>query len=57
MNFDDPKPPPDTRIMQMIYLRPSLKERIDLARGALSRSAWIEEAIRAKLATEKGRSG
>jgi hypothetical protein len=57
MNFDDPKPPQDTRIMQMIYLRPSLKERIDLARGALSRSAWIEEAIRAKLATEKGRSG
>lgn len=50
MNFDDPKPPPDTREYQIIYLRPSLKEEIDKRRGTESRSAWIERAIRLALA-------
>lgn len=49
MNFDDPKPEPDKRRQQLIYLRPSLKERIDAERGKVSRSEWIERAINAKL--------
>jgi hypothetical protein len=49
VNFDDPKPPPDTRVQQIIFLRPSLKAEIDKRRGAQTRSAWIELAIRAAL--------
>lgn len=52
MNFDDPKPEPDTRKMQTIFLRPTLKDAIDARRGSLSRSAWIERAIIEKLARE-----
>jgi hypothetical protein len=44
MNFDDPKPAPDKRVQQLIYLRPSLKDRIDAVRGRVSRSEWIERA-------------
>lgn len=45
MSLDDPKPKPDTRKYQIIYLRPSLKDKIDKQRGARSRSEWIEDAI------------
>lgn len=44
LSFDDPKPD-DTRKMQQISLRPSLKTRIDNTRGRLSRSEWIERAV------------
>lgn len=47
--FDDPKPPPDTRKQQIVYLRPSLRERIEQQRGRLTRSEWIERAIMAHL--------
>lgn len=52
MNFDDPKPPPDTRKMQQITLRPSLREEIERRRGKITRSEWIERAIREKIARE-----
>lgn len=52
MNFDDPKPPKDTRIMQQITLRPSLREEIERRRGKFNRSEWIERAIREKIARE-----
>jgi hypothetical protein len=54
MNFDDPQPPSDKRVMQLIYLRPSLKDRIDNERGRQSRSEWIEGAIKLRLAREHG---
>lgn len=55
MNFDDPKPESDKRKQQLIYLRPSLKEKIDRARAVRqeSRSVWIERAVFALLAKEK----
>lgn len=55
MKFDDPKPTPDKRKQQLIYLRPSLRERIDAQRTIRqeSRSVWIERAIMAQLAKEK----
>lgn len=52
LSFDDPKPDPDTRKMQLIYLRPSLKAEIEKVRGALSRSQWIERAVQAQLRRE-----
>lgn len=48
-SFDDPKPVLDKRIMQTIYLRPSIKAKIDRALGKLSRSEWIEKAVLAAL--------
>jgi hypothetical protein len=47
MNFDDPRPVPEKRSQQMIYLKPSLRQRIDMERASTreSRSAWIERAI------------
>lgn len=45
LSFDDPKPEKDTRRMQQISLRPSLKTKIDNERGRMSRSEWIERAI------------
>jgi hypothetical protein len=51
--FDDPKPPPDTRKPQLIYPRPSLRDRIDRQRGRLTRSEWIERAVMAHLRAEK----
>jgi hypothetical protein len=45
LSFDDPKPEADTRKMQQISLRPSLKAKIDAERGRMSRSEWIERAI------------
>lgn len=49
----------DTRRMQLITLRPSLKAEIEKRRGKLSRSAWIERAIVEKIAREPflGRHG
>ena len=52
MNFDDPKPAPDTRKLQQITLRPSLREEIERRRGKITRSEWIERAIREKIARE-----
>ncbi len=52
LSFDDPKPPEDKRKMQTIFLRPTLKAAIDQRRGKLSRSDWIERAIRAALARD-----
>lgn len=49
LSFDDPKPAPDKRKMQQIFLRPSLKDEIDRIRGKASRSEWIERAIYAAL--------
>lgn len=56
LSFDDPKPPPDTRKMQLITLRPSLKAEIEKRRGKLSRSAWIERAIVEKIARDDERA-
>lgn len=53
MNFDDPKPRPDNRKQQLIFLRPSLRVRIEAVRGDMSRSAWIERAILAALQREE----
>ena len=55
MNPDDPKPD-DKRKQQLIYLRPSLKDRIDQQRAIRqeSRSVWIERAIQLLLTKEKG---
>lgn len=49
MSFDDPKPQAEKRKMQLIYLLPSLRDEIDAKRGKLSRSEWIERAIKAAL--------
>lgn len=54
ISFDDPKPPREKRVMQQIFLLPSLKQRIDAVRGKVSRSEWIERAaITALKLTEK----
>lgn len=57
MNFDEPKPSPDTRKMQQITLRPSLREEIERRRGKITRSEWIERAIREKIAREDKANG
>lgn len=49
LSFDDPKPPLDKRKQLQIFLRPTIKDRIDALRGELSRSAWIEKAVLAYL--------
>lgn len=49
LSFDDPKPPQDKRKQLQIFIRPTIKDRIDALRGEMSRSAWIEKAIRAYL--------
>lgn len=51
LSFDDPKPSKDTRKQVLVFIRPSVKDRIDEARGKLSRSEWIERAVLEKLAT------
>jgi hypothetical protein len=55
MNFDDPKPESDKRKQQLIYLRPSLKARIDAHRAVRqeSRSVLIERAVMLLLSKEK----
>ena len=45
LSFDDPKPAPDTRRQQFIFLRPSIKAEIDKVRGKMSRSEWIKRAV------------
>lgn len=49
LSFDDPKPVREKRVIQQIFLLPSLKKTIDVHRGKISRSEWIEHAIRAYL--------
>lgn len=36
---------PDRRQAMSLFMRPSIKQAIDLERGALTRSAWVEQAI------------
>lgn len=50
-SFDDPKPRPEKRKQQIIYLLPSLKTEIDKRRSQAgqSRSEWIERAIKSVL--------
>lgn len=45
LSFDDPKPKRERRAQQLIYMLPSLRDRVDSARGKRSRSEWIERAI------------
>lgn len=52
LSFDDPKPVPEKRKMQLIYLRPSLRAEIEKVRGKVSRSEWIERAVCAQLKRE-----
>lgn len=52
LSFDDDKPR-DKRVMQTIYLAPSLKAEIDRLRGKITRSEWIERAIVAKLKADR----
>jgi len=46
-SFNDPKPKPEKRKQQLIYLLPSIKEEIDRRRAIAgqSRSEWIERAL------------
>lgn len=54
LSFDDSKPVPERRVMQIIYLLPSLKDSIDRMRPKrVSRSEWIEKAVQERLAREK----
>ena len=56
MEFDDAKltepARKDTRKIQQITLRPSLRAEIEQRRGKITRSEWIEQAIREKLLRE-----
>lgn len=45
LSFDDPKPAREKRMMQQIFLLPSVKRRIDAVRGKVSRSEWIEIVV------------
>jgi len=49
LSFDDSKPPAEKRKQQLIYLLPSLKEKIDQLRGKQTRSAWIERVVLAAI--------
>ena len=55
MNLDPPLVDSDRRKQQLIYLRPSLKARIEKCRNPKqeSRSVWIERAIIAQLTKEE----
>ncbi len=55
LSFDDekPKPKPEKRMPQTIFLLPSLRAEIDRRRGKVTRSAWIEGAIRIRILTLK----
>jgi len=57
MTPDDPTPSPDKRKQLIIYLRPSLKEKIDKLRADRqeSRSVWIERAVNVLIAKEDRR--
>lgn len=54
--LNDPEPPKDRRKAVTIFMRPSIKDAIDMRRDKQSRSAWIEEAIRERIRREDDRS-
>jgi post-segregation antitoxin (ccd killing protein) len=61
VSFDDPKPQPEKRKQQIIYLLPSLKDEVEKRRREAGQnlSEWIERAIKAALAkpaTEIGKT-
>lgn len=52
LSYDDPKYANEKRKHQRMFFLPSLKLEIDKRRGSLSRSEWIERAIRRALQTQ-----
>lgn len=53
LSFDDPKPIPERRKSETVFIAPSIKARIDTIRGKLPRSHWIERAILKQLESEE----
>lgn len=53
LSFDDPKPEVERRKQVIVFITPSIKARIDAARGKAPRSHWIEKAILQQLKIEE----